>query len=98
MTKKRSYRRYSPEFKREAIKRACDEGMTDAAVCKELGISARQFRRWRDELHLLGADAFPGQGKSRDEEVTRLKREPAKITQERDFLKQAAVFFAKESK
>ena len=49
MTKKRSYRRYSPEFKREAIKRACDEGMTDAAVCKELGISARQFRRWRDE-------------------------------------------------
>ena len=98
MTKKRSYRRYSPEFKREAIKRACDEGMTDAAVCKELGISARQFRRWRDELHLLGADAFPGQGKSRDEELTRLKRELAKVTQERDFLKQAAVFFAKESK
>ena len=91
MTKKRSYRRYSPEFKREAIKRACDEGMTDAAVCKELGISARQFRRWRDELQLLGADAFPGQGKSRDEELTRLKRELAKVTQERDFLKQAAV-------
>ena len=47
---------------------------------------------------MLGADAFPGQGRSRDEEVTRLKRELAKMTQERDFLKQAAVFFAKESK
>jgi hypothetical protein len=54
MTKKKSYRRYSPEFKREAIKRACEEGVTDAAVCKELGISTRQFRRWRDELHLMG--------------------------------------------
>jgi transposase len=98
MTNKKSYRRYSPEFKREAIKRACEEVVTDVAVCKELGISARQFRRWRDELHLLGGDAFPGSGRSRDEEVTQLKRDLAKMTQERDFLKQAAVFFAKESK
>jgi len=98
MTKKKSYRRYSPEFKREAIKRACEEGVTDAAVCKELGISTRQFRRWRDELHLMGEDAFPGQGRSRDDEVTKLKRELAKVKQERDFLKEAAVFFAKESK
>ena len=58
MATKKSYRRYSPEFKREAIKRACEEGITDAAVCKELGISTRQFRRWRDELHLLGEDTF----------------------------------------
>ena len=47
---------------------------------------------------LLGDDAFPGQGRSRDEELTKLKRELAKIKQERDFLKDAAVFFAKESK
>jgi len=98
MTDKRSHRRYSPEFKREAIKRACEEGMTDAAVCEELGISTRQFRRWRDELHLLGEDTFPGGGRTRDDEVTRLKRELAKEKQERDFLKEAAVFFAKESK
>ena len=98
MTTKNSYRRYSLEFKREAIKRACEEGVTDAAVCKELGISARQFRRWRDELHLLGGDAFPGSGRSRDDELTQLKRELAKVKQERDFLKEAAVFFAKESK
>jgi transposase-like protein len=39
MATKKSYRRYSPEFKREAIKRACEEGMTDAAVCKELGVT-----------------------------------------------------------
>ena len=67
-------------------------------MCEELGISARQLARWRDELRLLGDQAFPGSGHSRDEEVTRLKRELAKVKQERDFLKEAAVFFAKESK
>jgi len=98
MTKKRRYKRYSPEFKREALKRASAEGVTDAQVCKELEIGPRQLSRWRDELRLLGEDAFPGQGRSRDEELTQLKRELAKVRQERDFLKDAAVFFAKESK
>ncbi len=98
MTKKKRYKRYRPEFKREALKRASEEGVTDVQVCEELGISARQLRRWRDEFRLLGDAAFPGQGKSRDEELTKLKRELAKVKQERDFLKDAAVFFAKESK
>ncbi len=98
MTKKKRYKRYSPEFKREALMRASDEGVTDVIVCEELDISARQLRRWRDEYRLLGDEAFPGQGRSRDEELTKLKRELAKTQQERDFLKDAAVFFAKESK
>ena len=98
MTKQKRYKRYSPEFKREALKRTAEEGITDKQVCDELEISARQLRRWRDDLHLLGAEAFPGQGHSRVEELTRLKRENAKLRQERDFLKDAAVFFAKESK
>ena len=98
MTKKKRYKRYSPEFKREALKRASEEVVTDIVVCEELGIDARQLRRWRDEYRLLGDDAFPGQGQSRDEEMTQLKRELAKVKQERDFLKDAAVFFAKESK
>jgi len=97
MTKKK-YRRYSPEFKRHALKRANEDGTTDQGVCDDLGISARQLRRWRDQYRLLGDEAFPGQGKSRDEEITKLKRENAKLRQERDFLKDAAVFFARESK
>ncbi len=98
MTKPKRYKRYSPEFKREALKRASAEGVTDIIVCEKLDISARQLRRWRDEYRLLGDGAFPGQGHSRDEEITTLKRELAKVKQERDFLKEAAVFFAKESK
>jgi len=72
--------------------------VTDLLVAEELGISARQLRRWRDAVKRDGENAFPGPGKSRDEEMTRLKRKLAKVEQERDFLKEAAAYFAKESK
>ena len=98
MTKPKRYKRYSSEFKREALLRASEEGMTDKAVCDELGVSPRQFRRWRDELALLGKDAFPGTGVSRDQELSALKRELAQVKQERDFLREAAAYFAKRSK
>ena len=97
MTKKK-YKRYSPEFKRQVLKRASEEGVTDQGVCEELGISPRQLRRWRDQYRLLGEEAFPGRGRNRDDELAELKRKLAKAEQERDFLKDAAVFFAKESK
>ena len=80
MTKAKRYNRYSSEFKREAILRAGEEGVTDRAVCDELGISTRQFRR------------------TRDEEMAGLKRELAQVKTERDFLKQAAAYFARVSK
>jgi len=70
MTKPRRYKRFSSEFKRQAILRAAEEGMTDKVVCEELGVSTRQFRRWRDELHLLGDDAFVGKGRGRADELT----------------------------
>ena len=92
MARPKRYKRYSSAFKREAILRASEEGMTDKAVCDELGISTRQFRRWRDELELLGKDAFPGKGRTRDQELTALKRELAQVKKERDFLKEAAYF------
>jgi transposase len=95
---KRKYKRYSPEFKRHALKKASEDGMTDKVVCDDLGISPRQLRRWRDQYRLLGDEAFPGQGRKRDDEVAELKRELARAEQERDFLKDAAVFFARESK
>ena len=97
MTKAKRYKRYSAEFKREAILRSSEEGNTDKAVCEELGISTRQFLRWRDELHLLGNNAFPGQGRTRDEELAAVKRELAQVKKERDFLKEAAAYFAKGS-
>jgi transposase-like protein len=91
-------KRYSKEFKREALRRANEEGMTDTLVAQELGFSTRQLRRWRDEANNHGENAFPGQGNAHDREMMLLKRENAKLKQERDFLKEAAAYFAKESK
>ena len=91
-------KRYSAEFKREALRRANEEGVTDALVAEELGFSSRQLRRWRDEAKKDGDKAFPGQGNARDKQMMLLERKLAKVEQERDFLKEAAAYFAKESK
>ncbi len=90
--------RYSAEFKREALKRANEEGVTDVLVAEELEINARQLRRWREAAKRDGEEAFPGQGNARDKEMMLLKRKLAKVEQERDFLKDAAAYFARESK
>ncbi len=92
-------KRYSAEFKRQALRRANEPGVTDALVAEELGVSTRQLRRWRDAVTEHGEDdAFPGHGKARDQELARLKRELKMVTEERYFLKEAARYFAKESK
>ncbi len=91
-------KRYSAEFKREALRRADEVGVTDVLVAEELGINARMLRYWRDAAKRDGENAFPGQGTSRDQEMMRLKRKLAKVEQERDFLKEAAAYFARESK
>ena len=69
--------------------------MTDKAVCDELGISTRQFRRWHGEMAMLRQDAFPGQSRPRDEDMAALKRELAQVKKKRDFLKEAAAYFAR---
>ena len=92
-------KRYSAEFKRQALRRADELGVTDALICEELGVSTRQLRRWREAVQDHGPEkAFPGHGKSRDEELTRLKRKLKKTEQELDFLREAARYFARESK
>ena len=92
-------KRYSAEFKRQALRRANEPGMTDALVCEELGVSTRQHRRWREAVQEHGDEnAFPGHGKARDQELAKLRRELKRVTEERDFLEGAARYFAKESK
>lgn len=91
-------KRYSQEFKREAVAQTEAAGVTIQKVAEELGINPRLLSRWRSDLRTSGEKAFPGQGKPRDEEMTTLKRELARVTKERDFLREAAAFFAKTSK
>ena len=59
MTKGKSYQRYPAHFKRMALAKAAEDGMTDAKVCEELGVEPdRQLRRWRDEFRILGEMLF----------------------------------------
>jgi len=90
-------RKYSEEFKREAVQFASQPGVTQKQIAEELGINANMIGRWRREMEKHGQHAFIGQGKARDAEVAALKRELARVKKERDFLKEAAAFFAKES-
>lgn len=91
-------RRYSAEYKREAVELARSNGVSISQVARELGINSTMLGRWCREQEVDGGKAFQGQGRPRDEEMTALKRELARVKKERDFLQEAAAFFAKASK
>jgi len=90
--------KYSEEYKREAVALTRLSGATVTGVARDLGINGHMLGRWRKQLEQHGKKAFPGQGHARDEELMQLKRENARLRKERDFLKEAAAFFAKEQK
>ncbi len=68
-------------------------------MARELGVHATVLRRWKDQVAVDAKTAFPGNGRMRDpeDELRRLQRENTQLRAERDFLKKAAAFFAKES-
>ena len=92
-------KRYAREFKLEAVRLLAGQDMTIAQASRDLGISRSLLGRWKKELQDDNSQAFPGKGHLRpeEEELRRLRRENALLRQERDILKKAAAFFAKES-
>jgi transposase len=91
-------RTFSAEFKREAVKLVRERGVTINQAAQDLGLHHNVLRRWVADHAEHGEKAFPGRGKQRpdDAEVARLRRELAKTRAERDILKKAIAFFAKE--
>jgi transposase len=92
--------RHTREYKIEAVRLASSSGKPVSAVADELGIRPDTLYRWKRELTLEPTDAFRGNGVLRetDSELARLRRELKRVTDERDFLKKTAAYFAKESK
>lgn len=92
-------RAFTREFKQEAVKLVTAGGHSTAQVARDLGITPNLLRRWKQEVVGDPVAAFPGKGrrKPHEEELARLKRELARVTQERDFLKSVAAYFAKPS-
>jgi transposase len=89
-------RKFSPQFKQGAVEQVRQPGVSCAQVARELGIGANLLTRWKRESEGQ-ASVFGGTGTPRDEELAKLKRELARVKKERDFLREAATFFARES-
>jgi len=97
MTKQR--KKYTREFKTEAVRLITEQHLTISQVSRDLGINSNMLARWKNELQDDSRQAFPGKAnlKPEEEELRRLRRENALLHQERDILKKATAFFAKES-
>ena len=95
----RSRRTYSPEFKVQAVQLVTQQGYSVAEAARSLGICENLIRNWKRALHDKGEHAFPGNGNLSpfEEEVQRLRAENKRLLAERDILKKAAAFFAKEA-
>ncbi len=94
-------KRYSKEFKLEAV-RLLERGDKPAAdLARELGVRRNQLYRWKEQLEGRGEEAFPGsvrRANDKDAEIARLKKELERVKEERDILKKAAKYFASDSR
>ena len=94
---------YPESFRREAVRLADQPDRTATDVAKELGIHPGQIYNWRTQFNKLSKGQFTvvdGTNYSKEEaaEIRRLKKEVAKLKEERDFLKKATAYFAKTDK
>lgn len=92
-------RRYTAEFKRDAVRRILEDGVRQAQVARELDVNTNTLAKWKREYQEDPEHSFPGLGRMKpaDAELARLKKELARLREENIILKKAAAYFAKES-
>jgi transposase len=92
-------RKFTREFKLEAVKLIKERGVGFRQAAQDLGVHESVLRNWVKAFADDPAQAFPGHGQMKPEqaEIARLKREVIRLKAERDILKKAAAYFAKES-
>ena len=95
----RARRTYTPEFKAEAVRLVTEQGYSVAEAARSLGLRENLIRNWKQAVRGQGERAFPGQGRlpAVEEELRRLRAENKRLLAERDILKKAAAFFAREA-
>jgi len=100
MAKKNKERRvYTKEFKTEAVALAEKKEKPISQVAKDLGLNENVLRRWITQTREAAGTAirvFPGQGRARDAELIRLRKENKALRNANEILKKAAVIFAQE--
>ena len=97
---KQNRKKYTPEFKREAVAMVIKQGHSYAEAAQILKINATLLRRWEHEQRINGDHAFPGKGHQLPEleEIARLKRELKRAQTDIEILKKATAYFAKETR
>jgi transposase len=95
-----SRRKYTKEFKIEAVRLVEESDVPVFDVARELGVHPNSLYKWRRQYLADGEEAFPGHGilAAGDDEVRQLRRELARVREERDILKKALAFFSRESR
>ncbi len=93
-------KKYSKEFKLDAVSLVIDQNYTRVEASKNLGINANMLGRWVEEADTDDGHAFRGNGRltPEQEEIRTLKSQVKRLQMERDILKKATVFFAAETK
>lgn len=93
-------RSFTAQFKEEALAMLTQQGLSVAEAARRLGVHQNLLRKWRNVAQAQGAKAFvgPAQPTAIEEENRQLREENARLKMERDILKKATVFFARESK
>ena len=96
----KSRKRYSKEFKLDAVSLVLEQDYTRSEAARSLGIDARMLGRWVKEHQANGGEAFRGNGKltPEQEEIRELKARVKRLEMERDVLNKATAFFAAETK
>jgi transposase len=89
---------FTAEFKREAVRLASQPGMTKRQVARDLGIHLNVLRKWQQQFESGKWEASPGSPlkSAQQQELERLRRELKRVTMERDILKKAVGYFAKD--
>ena len=92
-------KKYTKEFKQDAVRLVTEQGYQHTAAARNLGIDRGMLGRWVKEFQEDESEAFRGNGKRsiEQEELRRLREENRRLKMERDILKKATAFFAKES-
>lgn len=90
---------FTKEFKEEAVKMVIDGGLSQSEVCRRLSLGSSTLARWVRQARngTLSATAKRNPVTEEEMEISRLKREVAELRMERDILKNATAYFAKES-
>lgn len=96
MSKKRSYKTYPKEFKEEAVALVTDQGYSVPEAAKSLGIGTNLLYKWKEKIE--AEQAGESLKESELEELKRLRKEVKELRMEKEILKKASAFFAKEMK